>query len=137
VGHKAVVACRLCVAHQVLFPMWHCQRWGCIIFKALTAVHCADMQVVLVNSSVLYYNPSDTDTCVEYTQKRIFAFRQVSHSMRFASTAGRRAASLVCGTNNCTRAVPQLSAPVMCQWQGPGLMVWLHTAHGLSEKQGT
>jgi hypothetical protein len=36
------------------------------------------LQVVLVNSSILYYNPSDTDSCREYTQKRIFAYRQVS-----------------------------------------------------------
>jgi hypothetical protein len=35
------------------------------------------LQLVVLNSSVLYYNPSDTDDCVAYTQKRIFAFRQV------------------------------------------------------------
>lgn len=37
----------------------------------------ADLQLVLVNSSILYFNPSDTDNCEAYTQKRIFAFRQV------------------------------------------------------------
>lgn len=33
--------------------------------------------VVLVNSSTLYCNPGDLGSCREYTQKRIFAYRQV------------------------------------------------------------
>lgn len=37
------------------------------------------LQLVLYNSSILYFNPSDTDDCVSYTQKRIFAFRQVGY----------------------------------------------------------
>jgi hypothetical protein len=37
----------------------------------------AAVQLALVNASVLYVNPSETDDCVVYTQKRNFAFRQV------------------------------------------------------------
>jgi hypothetical protein len=40
------------------------------------------LQFLLVNSSILYFNPSDPnaqprENCAMYTQKRIFAFRQV------------------------------------------------------------
>lgn len=52
------------------------------------------LQFVLVNSSILYYNPSNPDVpaterddCAKYTQKRIFAFRQVRPDSHTACAA--------------------------------------------------
>lgn len=49
----------------------------------LCCAFCWCLQLALVNSSVLYVNPSPSDDCVVYTQKRNFAFRQVLLSCRF------------------------------------------------------
>lgn len=38
---------------------------------------CVCMQVVVVNSSVTFTNPSDTYTCAEYVQRSLFSFQQV------------------------------------------------------------
>lgn len=50
---------------------------GSVIYAVFLLDCMLPLQLVLYNSSILYFNPSDTDDCVSYTQKRIFAFRQV------------------------------------------------------------